>query len=294
VGDPNAVDPNATADVDDQQIQQTLDGQGSWQDVDGYGQVWTPDPSVVGADFMPYETDGSWVYTDAGWGFSAGYGWGWLPFHYGNWGWFGNHWGWVPGHRWSAAAVEWRGGGGYAGWRPIGPTGRNGQSLRSYDTHWRFAAEGDLGRPNIHAHLAGNFADAMHATHSVSAPSVRGATAVHASSLMSGRAASLAHGTAARGGGSVGTVGGTRGGRENETPTWRGNTNANSGAGSRQPSSTQSYRSSRQPSHYQPSHNSGGGVTHSFSHSSNSHSSSSHSSSHSSGGHSSGGGGHHR
>src|SRR5580692_4367579 len=74
-------DPNATADVDDQQIQQTLDGYGQWQDVDGYGQVWTPDASAVGADFTPYETDGSWVYTDAGWAFTAGYGWGWLPFH---------------------------------------------------------------------------------------------------------------------------------------------------------------------------------------------------------------------
>jgi hypothetical protein len=298
-GDPN--DPGATADVDDQQIQNTLDGYGSWSNEDGYGQVWTPDPSVVGADFMPYESNGQWIYTDAGWGFSAGWGWGWLPFHYGRWGWFGNRWGWAPGYHWSAAAVEWRGGGGYAGWRPLGPVGANGQMLRSYDTHWRFAAEGDLGRANIHAHLAGNVADAMHATRPMGSLAIRGASTVHASSLMAGRAASVSRGGAGggRAGGSVGTVGrgaggGREGGRDSETPTWRNN---NTGSRqnvqtSRQPSS--SYRTSREPSHYQPMH-SGNNGGHSFSHSFNHSSGGGHSSSgHSSGGGHSGGGGHHR
>ncbi len=78
----------------------------------------------VGADFTPYETGGSWVDTDNGWAFETdSYGWGWLPFHYGRWGWFDGYWGWQPGYHWGSSWVDWRHGGGYVGWRPQGPIG---------------------------------------------------------------------------------------------------------------------------------------------------------------------------
>jgi hypothetical protein len=305
--DPSQAQPAdpSTADVDDQQIQDTLNGYGTWDNADGYGQVWYPDATAVGADFMPYETNGSWAYTDAGWAFGCGWGWGWLPFHYGRWGWFGNRWGWTPGYHWSPAAVEWRGGGGYAGWRPLGPVGAHGETLRSYDAHWRFAAEGDMGRGAIHAHLANNVADAMHATRPVASLSVRGSSVSHVSSVMNGRGS-----VANRGGerGSLGTVG--RGTperaqernernerpaeREREQPTWGRNNNRQPPPAYRAPAS--SYRSQRGPVRtYQPMHSGGGSrpgsspVGHSFNHGGGGHPSGGHAS----GGHS-GGGGHHR
>ena len=60
-------------------------------------------PTVVGMDFTPYETAGSWVDSNQGWAFQCDWDWGWLPFHYGRWGWFdeGGYWGWVPGYQWT-------------------------------------------------------------------------------------------------------------------------------------------------------------------------------------------------
>jgi len=66
-----------------------------------------------------------WLWTDYGWTFSCDWSWGWLPFHYGYWGWFDDYWAWVPDYTWSPAQVEWRSGGGYVGWRPIGPHTRD-------------------------------------------------------------------------------------------------------------------------------------------------------------------------
>ena len=108
--DPN-VDPDAQpvdpqqdaapmADVQDTEIDATLQGYGSWEEDEDYGRVWRPDVTIVGADFTPYDTCGSWGYSEYGWTFNCDYGWGWLPFHYGRWGWIGSSWGWVPGHQW--------------------------------------------------------------------------------------------------------------------------------------------------------------------------------------------------
>jgi hypothetical protein len=65
-----------TAGVTDPEIDTTLDGYGQWIDTDDYGQVWRPDATVVGVDFTPYESGGSWEYTDAGWAFACDYPWG--------------------------------------------------------------------------------------------------------------------------------------------------------------------------------------------------------------------------
>ena len=195
-GDPTA----STAAVSDDEIDSTLDGYGQWIDTDDYGQVWRPDATVVGVDFTPYESGGSWAYTDAGWAFACDYPWGWLPFHYGRWAWFHGYWGWVPGHRWGPAWVEWRHGGGVVGWRPLPPGRGSGHRwhggdapfrdhhrAEQHDAHWRFAATSDFSRPHIRAHVYGNTAEALRVTAAVAAPPLRGTATVRSADLMRNR-----------------------------------------------------------------------------------------------------------
>ncbi|HET7499892.1 MAG TPA: DUF6600 domain-containing protein, partial [Kofleriaceae bacterium] len=165
--------------------------------------------TVVGVDFTPYESGGSWQATDAGWAFACDYPWGWLPFHYGRWAWFHDYWGWVPGHRWGPAWVEWRHGGGVVGWRPMRPrvidhrtghdTGhehrfgqgrpliRDHRRAEQHDAHWRFTAVSDFGRPHVRSHLYGNLAEGLRVTQTVAAPPVRARTTVRAADLMRSR-----------------------------------------------------------------------------------------------------------
>lgn len=194
-------------DVTDPEIDATLDGYGSWEESGDYGRIWRPDTTTVGVDFTPYETDGSWIWSDAGWNYSCDYNWGWLPFHYGRWGWFDGYWGWQPGYNWTAAAVEWRGGGGYTGWRPLGPivrdhrhpeTGNGHRAGELRDSQWRFAADKDFGHGHIRGHLFQNPAEGLRATNTVARPMLRGNyTPVSAASLMRGRISSQAMRTGA-------------------------------------------------------------------------------------------------
>jgi hypothetical protein len=107
------------ADVTYQTFYDDLSPYGDWIDNPDYGYVWRPAMD----DFRPYSTGGHWVWTDEyGWMWASDYDWGWAAFHYGRWqyddfyGWF-----WVPGYEWSPAWVEWRTGGDYYGWAPLGP-----------------------------------------------------------------------------------------------------------------------------------------------------------------------------
>ncbi|MFT3697475.1 MAG: hypothetical protein QM831_30310 [Kofleriaceae bacterium] len=199
--DPNAVsdDPNAAnygmGQVTDTEIDATLDGYGQWEETDDYGRVWRPDTTAVGVDFTPYETCGSWLWSDAGWNFQCDWDWGWLPFHYGRWGWFDGYWGWQPGYTWSSGAVEWRGGGGYTGWRPLAPIvrdhrGNHAPIVRDHrgESQWRFAADKDFGHGHIRGHLFQNPAEGLRVTTTVKAPSFKGNYApVASSSIMRGR-----------------------------------------------------------------------------------------------------------
>jgi hypothetical protein len=193
--------------VTDVEIDATLEGYGEWVQVDGYGDVWRPYATEVGLDFTPYETCGSWVWTDDwGWVYGCDWEWGWLPFHYGQWGWFDDYWAWVPDYEWSPAWVEWRGGGGYVGWRPQGPIVRdhrhhhNGPIVRDHRTHhatqsqsqWRFAAYSEFGKRNIRAHLMKNPAEGIAATQLVPRPPIQGTVQpVKAASIMQDRLAAL-------------------------------------------------------------------------------------------------------
>jgi hypothetical protein len=232
---PAGVDP--TAGVTDGEISAALDGHGQWIETDEYGAVWRPDATQVGVDFTPYETGGSWAYTDAGWAFASEYSWGWLPFHYGQWAWFHDYWGWVPGYQWSPAWVEWRHGGGVVGWRPLRPQvrdhrvrdHRHGDSRRfggalvrdhrrsrQHDAHWRFAAVGDLQRPRIRSHLYGNLAEGLRVTSTVKAPPIRGRNPVRPADLMRNRFSAGAGGRAA-----IGRHGGVQV-RDHRAPAARG------------------------------------------------------------------------
>jgi hypothetical protein len=208
-GSEGPADPaDPTAGVTDVEIDTTLDGYGQWIETDDYGQVWRPDATVVGVDFTPYESGGSWQDTDAGWAFSCDYSWGWLPFHYGRWAWFNDYWGWVPGHKWGPAWVEWRHGGGVVGWRPMAPRirdHRHGEPGRrdyhygsrplvrdhrhaqQHDANWRFATVPDFGRPHIRSHLYRNPAEGLRVTSTVTAPPLRARATVRAGDLMRSR-----------------------------------------------------------------------------------------------------------
>lgn len=125
---PAAVVVDASADdavVDD--FNEPLSYYGVWVDVAPYGRVWQPAPDYAGADFRPYGSDGYWAVNDDGdWVFVSRYHsqWGWATYHYGRWTWSDMYgWVWIPGTRWAPAWVEWRYGGGYVGWAPMGPPG---------------------------------------------------------------------------------------------------------------------------------------------------------------------------
>ncbi|MGV3704618.1 MAG: DUF6600 domain-containing protein [Arcticibacter sp.] len=92
---------------------------GQWINYQDQGRVWVPD---VEEGFQPYGTSGHWVVTEYGNTWVSDYDWGWAPFHYGRW-LFDDYYGWiwVPGSEWGPAWVNWRSGGGYYGWAPLGP-----------------------------------------------------------------------------------------------------------------------------------------------------------------------------
>jgi len=130
---------------------------GSWVDYPNYGYVWLPD---AGPDFVPYSTNGHWIYTDYGWTWFSNFEWGWAPFHYGRWnfdhyyGWF-----WVPDGEWGPAWVSWRSADGYYGWSPLEPgisiSLSFGRSYDRYDDHWIFVRDRDIDRADIYNYYVG-------------------------------------------------------------------------------------------------------------------------------------------
>jgi len=96
-----------------------LEPYGAWVSYRPYGYVWVP--RNVGYNWRPYTT-GHWDWTDYGWTWVSFEPWGWIPFHYGRWGFeprFG--WYWVPDVVWGPAWVAWRWGDAHVGWAPLPP-----------------------------------------------------------------------------------------------------------------------------------------------------------------------------
>jgi len=107
------------SDWDMNQVYDYLSPYGYWTRYSSYGYVWVP--SSIHYNWRPY-TNGRWVWTDYGWTWSSDFRWGWIPFHYGRWG-YDPHlgWYWVPGDTWAPAWVSWRYSRLYIGWAPIPP-----------------------------------------------------------------------------------------------------------------------------------------------------------------------------
>jgi hypothetical protein len=172
--------------VNDAEIDSTLQPYGEWIEDPDYGRVWRPYATVVGADFTPYQSCGSWVWTDWGWSYACDWDWGWLPFHYGRWDWFDDgYWGWVPGYEWGPGWVDWRHGGGYVGWRPTAPEfhdhrtgGGNFHDHRHgmHDGQWSFVNDHDFGNGHIRPHLYKDLAQGLSVTTPVVKPNIRGVT----------------------------------------------------------------------------------------------------------------------
>ncbi|MFV8344320.1 DUF6600 domain-containing protein [Flavobacterium sp. XS2P39] len=125
---------------------------GYWVNNPEYGYVWVPNVSDA---FIPYGTNGHWVFTNVGWTWVSNYSWGWAPFHYGRWfydpyyGWI-----WVPGYEWGPGWVTWRASDDYYGWAPIGPgisiTIAYSSGYRLPYNQWIFVRDRDFGRTNIY------------------------------------------------------------------------------------------------------------------------------------------------
>lgn len=174
--------------VSDGEIDSTLGNYGEWVEDPDYGRVWRPYATVVGVDFTPYETCGSWAWTDWGYSYNCDWDWGWLPFHYGRWGMMdGGYWGWVPGHEWGPGWVDWRHGGGYVGWRPSAPEFHDhrgqhqGPEFHDHrtgggDSQWRFVSQHDFGNGHIHGHLYNDLAEGLRVTSPVTRLPLRGTT----------------------------------------------------------------------------------------------------------------------
>lgn len=131
---------------------------GSWIDLDPYGYVWTP--RHMGYRWRPYG-DGHWVWTDYGWTWISDFDWGWMPFHYGRWGWDDDcGWFWVPGTTWGPAWVTWRYNDLYMGWAPIPPgiEFRAGMdfaslSLQIPGNFWIFIGGSHFLDPDVHPYV---------------------------------------------------------------------------------------------------------------------------------------------
>jgi hypothetical protein len=72
-----------------------LDDHGDWSEEPEYGHVWYP--RDVPADWAPYSA-GYWNWVGPwGWTWVDYEPWGFAPFHYGRWNYYGGRWGWAPG-----------------------------------------------------------------------------------------------------------------------------------------------------------------------------------------------------
>ncbi len=112
---------------------------GDWVMDPNYGYVWIP---FVEREFQPYATNGYWTMTNFGNTWVSNYAWGWAPFHYGRWFWSNFYgWAWVPGYEWGPAWVNWRTGGGYYGWAPLGPGIGINVSFHIPMSHWVFVPQ---------------------------------------------------------------------------------------------------------------------------------------------------------
>lgn len=126
---------------------------GDWVRDARYGYIWLP---AVRQDFHPYGTDGHWVMTEFGNTWVSYYDWGWAPFHYGRWYYddYFQSWAWIPGYEWGPAWVNWRTGGGYYGWAPLGPGAFINVRINLPAFHWVFLPRHRIYHPYAYRYYA--------------------------------------------------------------------------------------------------------------------------------------------
>ena len=133
---------------------------GEWVYNDRYGWCWYPDN--ISVDWRPY-TEGSWLYTDAGWTFNSTAPYGWATFHYGRWFYDDDQgWLWYPDTEWAPAWVAWRYNKNHVGWAPLTPdciwSDAGGLTMGSYDpdtiplNYYTFCRTRDFASPDVQSH----------------------------------------------------------------------------------------------------------------------------------------------
>ncbi|MDD5361460.1 MAG: hypothetical protein PHN88_04965 [Ignavibacteria bacterium] len=115
--------------------------------------VWRPND--VDINWAPYDNNGYWLFTDAGWVWISNYSWGWSCYHYGRWWYYPLYgWVWIPGRTWAANWCYWREYGNYYGWYPYGPRiwwrdhhgyRHHNNHIRTNHTRWVFVNKKDFG-----------------------------------------------------------------------------------------------------------------------------------------------------
>lgn len=124
---------------------------GDWVKDARYGYIWLP---AVYDDFHPYGTNGHWVMTGYGNTWVSDYDWGWATFHYGRW-YFDDHyrsWAWIPDYEWGPAWVDWRTGGGYYGWAPMGPGFTVSVRINMPTFYWVFVPQNRFVYRNVYSY----------------------------------------------------------------------------------------------------------------------------------------------
>jgi len=132
---------------------------GEWVAVDNSVYAWRP--VNVGGTWRPYY-NGRWAWTDYGWYWASEEPWAWATYHYGRW-YYDDYYGWMwmPGYDWAPAWVEWRIGGDYCGWAPLGPYALFSASWGIYYarpwmtpySYWCFAPCGYMGNDDLYHHV---------------------------------------------------------------------------------------------------------------------------------------------
>lgn len=124
---------------------------GDWIKDARYGYVWLP---AVHGDFHPYGTNGHWVMTEYGNTWVSDYDWGWATFHYGRWYFDNNYqsWAWIPDYDWGPAWVDWRTGGGYYGWAPMGPGFSVNVRVNIPAAYWVFVPQHRFAYHNVYSY----------------------------------------------------------------------------------------------------------------------------------------------
>ncbi|MEB2786435.1 DUF6600 domain-containing protein [Algoriphagus persicinus] len=122
---------------------------GDWVKDGRHGYVWLP---AVYDGFHPYGTNGHWVMTNYGNTWVSDYDWGWATFHYGRWYFDDNYqsWAWIPDYDWGPAWVDWRTGGGYYGWAPMGPGFSINFRVNIPSNYWIFVPQRRFAYVNVY------------------------------------------------------------------------------------------------------------------------------------------------